>query len=101
MRAGRLSEAAGHYERSVGAEFGALEVHLHLADAYAGTNQPEKAIAAAERALELAQASGDAEAAESIAAQLAAFRAGRPEEGQVNRRRAMIFQQLAISPYLK
>lgn len=82
-RAGKLSEAEEHYEQALVLNPAALEVYLHLADAYAGTNQPSKAIATAERALELARSSGNMQAAESIAAQLAAFRAGRQEEGQI------------------
>jgi protein O-mannosyl-transferase len=82
LAAGQLDEALSQYEKVTQLRPRLAEAHFmlgKLAAAYARAGRPERAVAVASRALELAKAAGETSLAENLAAQLQAYQAAASE----------------------
>jgi tetratricopeptide (TPR) repeat protein len=73
--AGRAIEAEEMYQRAIALDPKASEPHRRLAAVYAAMNRPQDAIAAAEKALDLARTHGDSAAAKEVESWLRSYRA--------------------------
>jgi tetratricopeptide (TPR) repeat protein len=78
LAAGQLDEALSQYEKVAQLRPRLAEAHFmmgKLAAAYARAGRPDRAVAVATRALDLARAAGEASLAENLAAQVQAYQA--------------------------
>ncbi len=72
--AGRLPEAIEHYEQALRLKPDYVKAYSNLALAYAQTNRPDQAVAAAQKAIDLARSQGQTALAKQLEDWLKSYR---------------------------